>query len=153
MNETRRNGGCQCGAIRYALIGEPLFTHACHCTDCQKRGGAFGLTMFVLRDQLVILQGQPAANEAIADSGNRKTAYFCGRCSSVLWGAVNARPATFSLRPGTLDDTTWFAPGAHIWIRSKQPWVLLGDIPAFDTTYDMAEVWPAESLARLKAAS
>ena len=28
----------------------------------------------------------------------------------------------------------------------------IADISAFDTTYDAADVWPAESLARLKAA-
>jgi len=57
----------------------------------------------------------------------------------MIWGDSEARPAAFSLRPGTLDDTTWFALGAHIWIRSKQPWAPLGDIPAFETTYDAVE--------------
>ena len=28
-------GGCSCGQVRYQLTQDPLFTHACHCTDCQ----------------------------------------------------------------------------------------------------------------------
>jgi hypothetical protein len=30
-----------------------------------------------------------------------------------------------SLRAGTLDDTSWIEPVGDIWVRSKQPWVVL----------------------------
>jgi hypothetical protein len=30
-----------------------------------------------------------------------------------------------SVRAGTLDDTSWLKPTAHIWTRSKQPWITL----------------------------
>src|SRR5262249_14890443 len=33
-------GGCHCGAIRYALVGEPKFHALCHCTDCRRHAGA-----------------------------------------------------------------------------------------------------------------
>jgi len=29
-----------------------------------------------------------------------------------------------NVRAGTLDDTTWLLPVAHIFLRSAQPWVL-----------------------------
>ena len=28
-----RQGGCQCGAVRYQVTGEPFATGVCHCTD------------------------------------------------------------------------------------------------------------------------
>jgi hypothetical protein len=31
------------------------------------------------------------------------------------------------VRAGTLDDTSWLRPTRHIWIRSKQPWMTIGD--------------------------
>jgi hypothetical protein len=31
------------------------------------------------------------------------------------------------VRAGSLDDTSWLRPTAHIWTRSKQPWVVLPD--------------------------
>jgi hypothetical protein len=35
-------GGCQCGAIRYALTAPPERVHLCHCRMCQKAvGGQF----------------------------------------------------------------------------------------------------------------
>lgn len=154
MSEIRRQGGCQCGAIRYELAGEPLFTHACHCTDCQKRAGPFGLSMMVEEAQVRLLRGKPASHEVLADSGRPKSSHFCGRCSTVVWGRSAARPGVLVLRPNTLDDTHWFMPQAHIWTRSKQPWVPLPEgVPAFETVYDARALWPTESLARLDALS
>lgn len=44
-------GRCECEALRYELGAVPLFTHACHCLDCQRRtGSAFSMTTFVMRD-------------------------------------------------------------------------------------------------------
>jgi len=33
-------GGCFCGAVRYALIGPPDWSSHCHCRSCQKAVGA-----------------------------------------------------------------------------------------------------------------
>ena len=30
-----------------------------------------------------------------------------------------------SLRCGTLDESASFVPAAHIWVKSKQPWIAL----------------------------
>src|SRR5688572_7480127 len=44
MSETRKPlhvGGCQCGAVRYALYAEPTNPHVCHCRMCQKALGSY----------------------------------------------------------------------------------------------------------------
>src|SRR5215475_8929725 len=44
MTETRQplhTGGCQCGAVRYALYGQPTNPHVCHCRMCQKAFGNY----------------------------------------------------------------------------------------------------------------
>jgi hypothetical protein len=33
-------GGCQCGAIRFALSAPPKKVSVCHCRMCQKASGA-----------------------------------------------------------------------------------------------------------------
>ena len=56
------------------------------------------------------------------------------------------------VRAGTLDRPWAVAPDVHIFTRSKLGWVTLPDaVPAFDVYYDMADLWPAESLRRFEA--
>ena len=41
MSEQRKpvlTGGCQCGAVRYALYAAPDRAGICHCRMCQKYG-------------------------------------------------------------------------------------------------------------------
>ena len=35
-----REGGCQCGAIRYEATGDPAYSALCHCKDCRASAGA-----------------------------------------------------------------------------------------------------------------
>ena len=41
QRQVLHSGGCQCGAVRYALYAEPYDTHICHCRMCQKAFGAY----------------------------------------------------------------------------------------------------------------
>jgi len=126
-----------CGAIRYRVAEEPLTLYACHCTDCQRHtGGSFALSMIVRRDALAILRGEPVPYESTAE-GRTRRGRFCAACATRLWGEPSRLPQIRVLRPGTLDDTSWIVPVAHIWTRSRQPWVRLPeDAVAFDTQPD-----------------
>lgn len=116
-------GGCVCGATRYRLAAEPLTLYACHCTDCQKRSGsAFGLSMWVQRSALELTQGELARHDVTLPDGRKGNARTCARCATRLWSEPAKHPELAVLRPGTLDDTSWLEPVAHIWTRSAQPW-------------------------------
>ena len=55
------------------------------------------------------------------------------------------------IRVGTLDDPNQMPPDVHIYIGSKQPWVILPkDVPAVDEFYAIKETWSKNSLARLE---
>ena len=146
-------GGCICGAIRYQLLGAPLFTHACHCTDCQKlTGSAFGITCVFDELDFELLQGEPEVLRTTGGSGAAKTLFRCGNCGASLYNTTGVRPGTIVVRPGSLDDSTWVNPQAHIYVRSKQSWVELpAHVPSFDIHYEVSELWPGESLRRLEA--
>ena len=57
-----------------------------------------------------------------------------------------------SIVPVLSSGAPFISPDAHIFTRSKLPWVgLPDDVPAFEVFYDLPNQWPPESLARLKA--
>jgi hypothetical protein len=118
-------GGCSCGAVRYAIASFPLLLYSCHCTDCQRASGsAFALNMPVLSRDFRILQGDPRGWRHLSPKGVEVTSRFCGDCGGRLYGERSGRAEIVNLRAGTLDDTSWLVPAAHMFTRSAQPWVL-----------------------------
>lgn len=115
-------GGCLCGALRYRVTAEPLTLYACHCTDCQRRtGSAFALSMVVPRESVVLERGVPVEYRVPMPDGRVKTGKACASCSTRLWGEPVKAPTIAIVQPGTLDDTSWVRPVAHIWTRSAMP--------------------------------
>ena len=127
-------GGCQCGAVRYALKHGPYKIYACHCLECQKQSAAaFGLSM-PLRFEDLALEGETAEYVRPTDSGSRTRCSFCPQCGTRLYHRSDACPEIVTMKPGTLDDTAGINPVAHIWTCRKQPWVILDDdLPAYST--------------------
>ena len=146
-------GGCACGAVRYRLTSRPMFVNCCHCTDCQRQvGSAFVINAMIETDRIEILSGEVAPTAMPTDSGSPHLVYRCTGCGTTLWSDYGDRKIMSFLRATTLDDRAALQPDAHIFTRSKLPWVRLPDgVPAFDVYYDMQTQWPAESLARRAA--
>ena len=58
MTAFRITGGCQCGAVRYALDQQPENVHVCHCRMCQKAvGGPFAVICPVLKPAFRVTRG------------------------------------------------------------------------------------------------
>ena len=151
--EPTREGGCACGSVRYRLASEPLFTHCCHCLNCQRQtGSAFVVNLLIETDRLQLLTGTPHAVDVPRDDGRSQRIFRCPTCQVAVFSEYG-EPAVRFARAGTLDDPTAVAPDVHIFTRSKVAWVVLpGSVPAFEEYYDMWSLWPAASLARVRAA-
>ncbi len=160
-----QQGGCSCGAVRYEMTAPPMFTHCCHCLDCQKQtGGAFAINALIEAAHVKLLKGAPRAVTMPTDSGRPHDIFRCPTCEVALWSDYGRRGYLYFLRVSTLDAPHGIAPDVHIFTRSKVPWVdLSGALPAGTATgkpakvcevyYDMKSEWPAQSLARREAAS
>ena len=123
---TTRDGGCQCGTVRYRLAGEPLGLAVCHCTDCQRQSGsAFGMSLLLPSESFRLLSGALRTFTVRCDSGRTKFCAFCPSCGTRIYHQII--DAVLSVKPGTLDDTSWLSPAAHYWTKSKQPWVPVPD--------------------------
>jgi len=147
-----REGGCACGAVRYRLTTDPLFTHCCHCLNCQRQtGSAFVINLLIEAARMELLAGVPQPVEVLRDDGSKQRIFRCPTCQVAVFSEYG-RPGVRFVRGGTLDQPDEIAPDVHIFTRSKVSWITLPDaVPAFDEFYDTKTLWPASSLERLEA--
>ena len=121
MTETRDalySGGCQCGALRYALHAEPYGAHICHCRMCQKAvGGPFAALAVVKLVDFAWTRGAPA----IFMSSPKVARGFCPACGTPLTiQDQDAERINFSI--ASLDAPAGLAPEFQMGIESRQPW-------------------------------
>lgn len=147
-------GGCACSAVRYRLIERPMFVNCCHCKDCQRQtGSAFVINAIIETDRIEVLKEKPVAVTVPTDSGRPHDIYRCPKCQIAVWSDYGRRPNLRFVRAATLDDPSEIKPDAHIFTRSKLPWVEVNGAPAFEIFYDLKTQWPPEAQARRKAAA
>jgi hypothetical protein len=106
LRETPRTGGCQCGAVRYAIAGALGNAGICHCRMCQKALGNFGAALVsVAADQLRWTRSEPSEfrSSAIVARG------FCVRCGTPLYMREDGDP-NYEIAIGTLDDPNAIGP-------------------------------------------
>jgi hypothetical protein len=148
------DGACACGAVRFSLLSAPMFTHCCHCRDCQRQtGSAFVLNALIETNRIRLEQGQPIAFAVPTSSGRPHDIYRCSECGTALWSDYGRRAGLRFVRVGTLAESARATPNVHIYTRSKLPWVHLpSGQPAFASYYDVESLWPAPALERRRAA-
>lgn len=148
----RLEGGCSCGAVRYALTSAPMFVHCCHCTQCQRQtGGAFVINALIETSRIEC-SAELLAVPMPTESGRAHDIYRCPKCLIAVWSDYGKRPALRFVRVSTLDAPHAVVPDVHLFVRSKVPWVQLPPTArTFDVFYELEREWPAESLARRRA--
>jgi len=120
-------GGCLCGAVRYESQAEPAMVAVCHCATCQKNtGSAFSLNLGMPLES-VTFSGESLTTYEDHSGSSGKPFYrkFCSHCGSPISGQGDAYSGLIFIKAGTLDDTSWVKPGAHIWCAEKLPWVVI----------------------------
>ena len=147
-------GECGCGAATYRLTAKPMFVHCCHCSDCQKQSGSAYVLNALIESDRVEVKGETTDHLLPTPSGNGQRVTRCKECGVALFSAYLIREGKVRyIRVGTLKDPSDCPPDVQIFVSSKQSWVPLHpEIPSFEEFYSFKEVWPADSLARLKAA-
>lgn len=123
-------GGCQCGAVRYAVEGQPAHVALCHCADCRKSSGApvTAWAAYPAAD-FSLLAGAPAAYS----SNGSSVRHFCPTCGTGLY-FVNevVLPGLVDIQVATLDDPDALPPQVHIQTAERVGWMDGADaLPAF----------------------
>ena len=147
MPESRppvHTGGCQCGAVRYALFAEPVNPHVCHCRMCQKAfGGYFAPLAAVPLADFAWLKGTPG----VFHSSQAAERGFCRDCGTPLYMKEDGDPR-YEIATGTLDDPELAPPSHQVGIESELSWLgTLANLPRKRTKDDRTP----EDLKRLKS--
>lgn len=112
-------GGCQCGAVRFAVYAEPRKIGLCHCRMCQKAvGGPFAVLAEVSWSDFAWTRGQPAAFQ----SSSRAARDFCAACGTPLSYREVGGPL-IELATGTFDEPRRVAPTYEAGTESRLAWV------------------------------
>jgi hypothetical protein len=97
-------GSCHCGAISYAVAGEPVYHAMCHCSDCRRASGAPAVSWALFAQDAVAITGAPQVY-ASSDNGRRQFCRTCG--TSLFYTNDQVFPGLIDIQSATLDD-----PGA-----------------------------------------
>ena len=84
-------------------------------------------------DDFAYVSGAPREVVRATPSGSSTTHVYCNDCMSRLASLPRTTPGLVSVRPGTLDDTSWLVPTLHISARSALPGAIPPGATAFDT--------------------
>ncbi|MGF1641437.1 MAG: GFA family protein [Rhodospirillales bacterium] len=133
MTEPRQpllTGGCQCGAVRYALYAAPEGASICHCRMCQKAmGNVFAPLAPVRLADVRWTRGAPAVylSSPIVERG------FCRDCGTPLsFRYIDGDWIEIAI--GSLDQPDRVPPVKHLGIESRLGWIHLADgLPSFRT--------------------
>lgn len=126
-------GGCQCGAIRYAMLGELDQPHLCHCRMCQKAvGGLFSALAANADNDFVVTRGEIATfrSSDLVERG------YCADCGTPLTFRYLGSGRT-NVSIGSMDEPARVVPQFQMGIEARVPW--FGDLPAlFELTTEAA---------------
>lgn len=126
---TMIEGGCHCGAIRYALSVPPQQSMICHCKTCRRVSGAPIVAWLTVDPAtLAITKGEPARYSSSANVDRQ----FCDKCGTQLTYARSDDDSYIDVTTASLDDPDAFPPSHHSWLSHDIAWITFGDgLPAF----------------------
>jgi hypothetical protein len=129
------SGGCQCGAVRYALYEVPVST-VCHCRMCQKAvGGPFAALSKVPLAQFAWTRGTPGKFQ----SSSAAERHFCAACGTPLTFHYLDGDA-IEVTTGSLDLPAQVPLTKNFGVEARLPWIdrlMPGRLPEV-TTMDHA---------------
>lgn len=113
-----RLGGCLCGNVCYAAVGEPMSVSICHCASCRKSAGApsvawavYALGDFrIIKGAMTVYESSPGVQRG-----------HCGACGTCLT-FCELGEETIDITLASLDDPDQLCPTKEIWLSHRLAW-------------------------------
>jgi hypothetical protein len=123
-------GGCQCGAVRFALSAAPAKISICHCRMCQKAAGApFASFAEVERGDFAWTRGKPSAfrSSSLAERD------FCAACGTPL-SFRRIDGSKIEIMTGAFDRPDRLVPTRQYGTEARLGWVVsIANLPSQTT--------------------
>jgi hypothetical protein len=108
----KRQGGCACGRVRYAVTGEPRRVGLCHCTSCRQESGS-AFTAYAIWPR--------SAFSSNGDVSSWEGRCFCPVCGSRLF---HLSPGKVEIMLGAFDDAPGdLRPTQEGWTIRREHWL------------------------------
>jgi hypothetical protein len=115
-------GGCACGAMRFATDTEPMMAGHCQCRHCQMLSGAGHASFAAFQEANVGITGKLVFWDYKADSGNTASRGHCPTCGSMVAGKTSGIPGVVALNLTSLDDPSKIVPQMVFFNGKGQAW-------------------------------
>ena len=124
MSKQVIEGGCQCGAVRYSVNGDPVVVAVCHCSTCRRANAAPAVAWAMFeKGQVQFVAGQLkkyAASEEVKRG-------FCPRCGTQISFEADYLPRLIDITVGSFDDPEAVRPSMHSWHSRHLSWAEFAD--------------------------
>jgi hypothetical protein len=124
MTDNVLQGGCQCGAVRYEVTGEPVVVAICHCSMCRRANAAPAVAWAMYPENHVRFTGDALKIYKSSPPARRG---FCGNCGTQISFTANHMPGLIDLTVGSFDKPGVLTPALHYWDSKRLPWVRFDD--------------------------
>lgn len=124
MTDHKLEGGCQCGNIRYAVVGEPLMAAICHCSMCRRAHAAPAVAWAMFENSQVIFTKQQLKQFKSSEEAQRG---FCATCGTQISFTANFLPGLIDVSIGSLDTPESIKPALHYWYSKHLSWAEFAD--------------------------
>lgn len=127
-NENGGAGGCLCGGVRYRVTGELRDATACHCMQCRKTTGHYGV-FSACRNENLTFESDESLAWYESSPGVRRG--FCCQCGSTLFWDDRSRDY-IAVAAGSLNKPTGITLIKHIYVADKGDYYRVEDCMPVD---------------------
>jgi hypothetical protein len=115
-------GGCLCGAVRYKVSADLIFSGKCYCEDCRKTSGSGHGSIYAVPAQGVTITGKLTEFKKSGGSGQPITRRFCPVCGSKISATAEVMPGVMLITASTLDEPEKFVSQMSVYTSRAPSW-------------------------------